>query len=160
MVWSFLYPIFKNISWFVHIPLLLYFTLLRVFYTSVNWWFSTGVCWDNKSPRVFRTLLSILADLNKVVVRMVSTSLIFKSSFPSTNPLVTVPNSLIAISITVTLMFHSFFSSLARSRYFSLFSLSFSFTLWSAGIAKSTPRQVTFSSFFFFFLTITNPGRD
>ena len=35
-------------------------------------------------------------------------------------------------------MFHSFFSSLARSRYLSLFSLSFSFTLWFVGTAKST----------------------
>ena len=43
--------------------------------------------------------------------------------------LVTVPNGII-----ITFMFHSFFSSLARSRYLSFFSHSFSFILWSAGI--------------------------
>ena len=38
---------------------------------------------DNKSPHVFRTLLSILADLNNAVIFMVSTSpLIFQSSSP------------------------------------------------------------------------------
>ena len=47
-------------------------------------------------------------------------------------------------------MFHSFFSSLSRSWYLSLFSLSFSFTLWSAGTAKSTIRQVLFIFFFYF----------
>ena len=38
-------------------------------------------------------------------------------------------------------MFHSFFNSLARSRYLSLFSHSFSFILWSARTAKSTIFQ-------------------
>ena len=97
----------------------------------------------SKSYQVSRTLLSILAVLNNVVVWMVSsrppTS---KSSIPFSNPLVTVPNAPIAISIIV--MFHSFFSSLARSRYLSFFSHSFSFILWSAGSAKSTILQVLF----------------
>ena len=45
---------------------------------------------DSKSPQVSRTLLRILADLNNAVVWMVSTRpLIFKSSSPCTNPLVT-----------------------------------------------------------------------
>ena len=39
-------------------------------------------------------------------------------------------------------MFHSFFNSLARSRYLSLFSHSFSFILWSAGTTKSTILQI------------------
>ena len=89
---------------------------------------------DSKSPLVSMTLLSVLADLNNAVVWMISTHpLIFKSSSPCTNPLVTIPSVSITISITVTFMFHVFFSSLARSSYFSLFSLSFSFTLWSTG---------------------------
>ena len=41
-------------------------------------------------------------------------------------------------------MFHSFFHSLARSRYLFLFSHSFSFYLWSAGKAKSTILQILF----------------
>ena len=41
-------------------------------------------------------------------------------------------------------MFYSFFNSLARSRYLSFFSHSFSYILWSAGTAKSTILQVLF----------------
>ena len=67
-----------------------------------------------------------------------------KSSSPFINPLVTVPNAPITIGIIVTCMFHSFFSSLARSRYLSFFSHSFSFILWSAGTANSTILQVLF----------------
>ena len=78
---------------------------------------------DSKFPQVSRTLLSILADLNITVIWMVSTHpLIFKSSSPFTNPLVTVPSVPIITGITII------FSSLPRSKYLSLFLLSFSFT--------------------------------
>ena len=98
---------------------------------------------DSKSPLVSRTLLSIRAVLNNAVVWMVSTCPpTSKSSSPFSNPLVTVPNAPITIGIIVTCMFHIFFNSLARSRYLSLFSHSFSFILWSAGTAKSTILQV------------------
>ena len=43
----------------------------------------------------------------------------------------------ITIGIIVTFMFYSFFSSWARSKYLSLFLLSFNFTLRSAGTSKS-----------------------
>ena len=100
---------------------------------------------DSKSPKVFRTLLGILAVLNKAVVWMVSTRPpTSKSSRPFSNPLVTVPNAPITIGIIVTCMFHRFFNSLARSRHLFLFSHSFSFILWSAGTAKSTILQVLF----------------
>ena len=58
---------------------------------------------------------------------------ISKSFSPSTNPLVTVPSAEISIGITLTFMFHRFF----QFRYLSLFSLSYSFNLWSAETAKS-----------------------
>ena len=61
-----------------------------------------------------------------------------KSSSTFSNPLVTVPNAPITLSIIVTIMFHCFFNSLVRSRYLSFFSHSFSFMLWPARIAKST----------------------
>ena len=107
---------------------------------------------DSKSPQVSRILLSILADPNYVIVWMVFTRLrISNSSSPSINPLVTVPSAPITIGITVTFIFHSFFSSLVRSMYLPFFMLSFSFTLWSAGTAKSIIRQVLSFFFFFFF---------
>ena len=100
---------------------------------------------DIKFPQVSRTLLGILADLNNAVVLTVCTRpVISKSSNPSTNNLVTVPRAPITIGIIVTFMFHSFFLSLAKSRYLSLFSYSVNFPLWLAGTAKSTIRQVLF----------------
>ena len=113
---------------------------------------------DNKSLQAFRTLLSILVDLNSAVVWIIFTcALISKSSGPCINPLLTVPNALITYGITITFLFHSFYSSPARSRYLSLFLLSFSFNLWSAGTTKFTIRQVFFF-FFFFLLTNTRSG--
>ena len=111
---------------------------------------------DSKSPQVSWTLLSILAVLNNAVVFMVSTRL--PTSKPSSlfnNPLVTVPKAPITIGTIVTLIFHNFLNSLARSRYLSFFSHSFSFILWSAGTAKSsTILQVLF----FFLLIIIRSG--
>ena len=121
-----------------------------VFYCSLS---------DSKSPQVSRTLLCILAVLNNAVIWMVSTRPpTSKSSSSFSNPLVTVPNAPITIGIIVTCMFHSFFNSLARSRYLSFFSHFFSFILWSAGTAKSTLLQVLFSFFFFFLLVIIKSG--
>ena len=100
---------------------------------------------ESKSPQVSRTRLSILAVLSNAVVWIVSTRPpTSKSSRPFNNHLVIVPNAPITIGIIVTFMFHSFFNSLARSRYLSFFSPSFRFILWSAGTAKSTILQILF----------------
>ena len=100
---------------------------------------------DSKSPQVSRILLSILAVFNNAVVWMVFTRPpTSKSSSPFSNHFVTVQNAPITIGIIVTCMFHNFFNSLARSRYLSLFSHSFSFILWTAMTAKSTLLQVLF----------------
>ena len=116
------------------------------FYWSLN---------DSKSSQVSRTFLSILADLNNAVVWMVSTRpLISKYSSPFFNHLVTVLRAPVTISIIVTFMFHSFFSSLARSWYLSFFSFSFNFTPWSAETAKFTILHVLF-----FMLIIIRSGR-
>ena len=64
---------------------------------------------NKMSPQVSRTLLSILVDLNNVVVWMLSTRLLSMSSSPCTNPLVTVPRAPITIGITVTFILHRFF---------------------------------------------------
>ena len=101
---------------------------------------------DNKCPQIFWALLCIQADLNNAILWMITTcSLILKSLSPFTSPLRIVPSSWITISLTVTFMFHYYFSSLARSRYLSLFfSLLFS-------LSGPPGRQSTlFGSFSFF----------
>ena len=104
-----------------------------------------GLSLELDRHQVSRTLLSIMAVLNNAVVWMVSIrSPTSNSSSPFRNPLVTVPNAPITTGIIVTCMFHSFFNSLARSRYLSFVSHSFSFILQSAGTAKSTILQVLF----------------
>ena len=125
---------------------------------------------DSKSPQVSRTLFSILAVLNNVVVWIVS---IRPPTSKSPRPfiiiiviiiiIIIVPNASIIIGIIVTFIFYSFFNSLARSRYLSFFSHSFSFILWSAGTAKSTILQVLFFFSFFFFVNyykVWSSGRD
>ena len=115
---------------------------------------------DSKSLQVSRTLLSILAVLNNLVVWMVSTRLPnSKSSSPFYNPLVTVPNAPITIGIIVTFIVHCFFSnSLARLRYLSFFSHPFSFILWSVRTAKSTILHILF--FFMDYYEAWSSGRD
>ena len=72
------------------------------------------------------------------------------------NPLGCETKSPITIGTIVTFMFHSFFNCLARSRYLSFFSHSFSFIPWSVGIARLTVLLILF--FFFFLLIIIRSG--
>ena len=113
---------------------------LRVFPIRFSWWFlSWWLLSENKSPQVSRILLSILGVLSNAVIWIVSTRPpSSKSSGPFNNTLVIAPKAQITIGTIVTFMLHSFFNSLARSRYLFFFSHSFSFILWSAGTAKST----------------------
>ena len=115
--------------------------LLMVFHWSLS---------DSKSPQVSRTRLRILAVLSNAVIWIVSTH---PPTSKSSRPLVIVPKATITIGTIVTFMFHSFFNSLARSKYLSLFSLSFRIILWSARTAKSTILQI-----FFFLLIIMRSG--
>ena len=90
-------------------------------YQSLQIVFHWSLC-DSKSLQVSSTLLSILANLNNAVHRMVSTcSLISKSSSPFTNNLEIVPNTPFTNCISVTFMFHIFCSLLAKSKYLCLF---------------------------------------
>ena len=99
---------------------------------------------DSKTTQVSRTFLSILADLNSAVVRIVSTlPLISDSSSLFSKRLGTVPSTPTTTGIIVT-MFRSFLSSLARSKYLSIFTFSIVFTLCSNRKAKSTRWQVLF----------------
>ena len=103
----------------------------------------------HRSLHISASLLTILADRNHAVVWTIFTRAFISNSFRFfTNPLVTVKSTLIIIGITVTFMFNSFFSCLARPIYCLFFFLiSFSFDLWSAGMAKSSIKQVLY--FFF-----------
>ena len=108
----------------------------RVFHISISWWFFTGV-WVTPS---------------NVFIWIVSTRLLTSNfSRPFNNPLVIVPKAPITVGTIVTFVFPSFFNSLARSRYLSFFSHSFSFILWSVGTTKSTILLIFFFFFSFFF---------
>ena len=98
---------------------------------------------DNISPKVSRILLSILANRNNTVVWMVSVRPLI-SNLPGI-----IPSAQVTVGTAVTLMFHSFLSSLARSEYLPLFSFSLIFNLWSTG--SPNPQYSRFS--FFFFIT-------
>ena len=113
----------------------------------------------SKFLQVSRTLLSILAVLNNVVWMLPTRPPTSKPSSSFNNNLVTVLKIPITISIIVTFMFHNFFNSLARVRYLSFFSLSFSFIPWSAGTAKSAILQVLFFFFFVAHYKVWSSGR-
>ena len=123
--------------------------ILRYYFTlsefSYQFWLVAFHWSDSKSPQLSRTLLSILADLNKVVVWMVFILPLISNSFsPFSEPLGTDTSTPTLTGITVTFIFHSFFffSSLARSKYLSLFwFVSLIFTPWSTGTVESTRRQ-------------------
>ena len=133
-----------NGIFFRYFGLLLLFYFLLVYEICVSWWSFTGVLSDSKSPQVSRTLLSILVDLNNVVIWMVSICPPISNNFsPLSKTLGTVPSASITIGITVTFNFYSFFFYISF-KYLPLFSLSLVFILWSAGTAKSTIRQVFF----------------
>ena len=98
---------------------------------------------ESKSPQVPRTRLRILAVLSNAVIWIVSTCPPTSKFFrPLNNPFVIVTKAPITIGIIVLFTFHSFFNSLARSRYLFFFSHSFRFILWSAGSTKSTILQM------------------
>ena len=80
------------------------------------------------SPLVSRTLLSILPLVVSAVICMFSILPLNSNSFNLFSKLLeTIPNAPTTIGTTDTLMFHNFFSFLARSKNLSIFSLSLIF---------------------------------
>ena len=103
---------------------------MRVSHTCVRCFFSHWSLSDSKSPQISWTLLSILDYLNNAVAWVVLTCPVTsKSSSSFTNLFRIIPSTPITTGITVTFMFHNFFSSLTRSWYLSLFGF---FWLYSA----------------------------
>ena len=127
-----------------------YYLLLHI---SVSWWFFTGVwvtaCLLLKFPGLvsgFWPFSAMLSFGSCLPVRQLP-------SLPGlfNNSLVIVPEASITIGTIVTFMFHSFFTSLARSRYLSFFLYSFRFILWSAGTAKSTILQYCYYYYHYYY---------
>ena len=105
---------------------------------------------DNKSSQVCRTFLSVLTDLKNAVVWS------FWQLFQTRTNICYhrhphVPQFFFFFGFLLCFVLF-FFRSLARSKYFVYFSLSFIFTLWSAGTSKSTRWQ--FLIFFLIYLFI------
>ena len=136
--------IVQCVFWFVFFNL----TLLRVFPTSINWSLS-----DSKSLQVSGILLITLDDINAIIWVVGTRPLISKSSNPCTNYLVTVLSPPITIGIIVTFIFHSFFSSLARSKVFIYLLAFFQFypVVSRNGKVYHSAGSLFFFFFFFFF---------
>ena len=101
----------SHILYFTQVILIGSFINFYFFWSSVHYHHFTPTSVDGLSLEfVSMAPVSILADVNSVVIWMVSTRILISNSSDSlTNPLVTVLNIPITICITVTFMFHSFF---------------------------------------------------
>ena len=127
---------------------------------------SHGSSSDSKFLLVSWTLLSILSDLNNVVVWMVSTRpLISKFSSPCINPLVTVPRPPITICISVTFVIQIFIKFPCKVQvliflFFFFFFVFFFFSILHCGQpGQQSPQFGKFNFFFFFFFVTTMSGR-
>ena len=127
--------------------------LLLLYSLRFSYWVSTSLL---KSPGLFSVFqpLSIILSFgwSRFVIRFPTIS----SSF------LRVP---ITMDITVNHMFHSFLSSLARSKYMYLYSLSLIFILRPPERQSLLDHKFSFSGFFFFFffflsLIIIESGRN
>ena len=113
---------------------------------------------DSKS-QVSRILLSILTDLNSIVVWMVSTRhLIPKSYSPCNNSSVTVPRVPITNGIKVTFMFHSLFFFHFPSKVEVLI-LPFMFFQFYSVVSRDNKVHNFASTLLFFLLMIMRSGR-
>ena len=122
-----------------------FFYSLGFFCTSFNLWSFTEFCVAASLLKFSEvSILPLLINHFNPLTKPFGTVLISNSSKVFTKPLQTIPNKPITIGITINLMFHSFFSSLARSKYLHIFLLSVTFNLWPAGTAKSMWWQVLF----------------
>ena len=105
---------------------------------------------DSKSPQVFRTLLSILTDLNNTVVWMVSArSPISNSSSPLNKYLGIIPSAPLTIGTTVIFMLHSFLVLMQGTSFLFRF-------LWFSLCGPPGPQSLPYSRFSFFLLIITS----
>ena len=129
---------------YIYVCIYIYIYIYIYTHTPLDFFhIADGLSLEFEWQQVSRTLLSIIAVLN-AVVWMVSTRLpASKSSNPFINPfsycIKRTNHNWYNCHLYVPLFF---FNSLARSRYLSIFSHSFSFILWSARTAMSTILQI------------------
>ena len=105
-----IYP-FLNFLFIIIIILCKFFTLAL----------GDSLLMEYKWQQVSSTLFSILADLSNTAVWMIFAHPLISNSSSCLKSLGIILGALITIRITVTSMFHSYFSSLARSRWLSVF---------------------------------------
>ena len=124
----------NNNNHYHYLTLCKFFTLVLtgVFHLSLS---------DCKPFQVSRTLQSILADFNNVMIHVVLTHPLISCFFNLfSEPFGTIFSVSAIIDITVINIFLSFLNPLARSKYLPRFLFSFIFILWSAGqITSSFP---------------------
>ena len=110
--------------------------LIGVFHIRSSWWSYNGI-WVTASLLKYSGLFSVFRPILIMQVWRISVPpLISKSLNPLTKPLEIIPSKSVTIGITVIFMFHSYFSSLTRSRYLSLFIAFFDFHLVVGGDCK------------------------
>ena len=110
-----------------------YFTLCEFFTSALTDGLLLESAWQQVPSRFFS--VSWPTSTTLLVWMVFGCPPIFNSSNPLIKPLGIDPRAPTTIGNTVT--FHCFFSSLAKSKYFSLISFSLIFTLWSVGARKS-----------------------
>ena len=120
------------------------------FHVSISWGSFTGV-WVTSLLSSPVQLLSILVELSNAIVSIVSTSpLISKSSHSFTNSFLIVPRAPVTIGVTVTFMFHNFFSFPSKV----LVLIPFAFFQFYSVVSRDSKVQNSASSLFCWFIII------
>ena len=132
--------------------------IIGVFHIRLSWWSFTGV-WVTASRLKSPGLFSVFWRFS-IMLSFGWSPLVRQLPSPPVPSIILrwLPKAPITIAIIISFMFYSFFNSLARSRYLSFFSYSFSFIMWSTGTAKSTILQILF--FIIDYYKVWSSGRD
>ena len=114
------------------------------------WWWSFSGVWKTASFLKCSRLFSVIwpFSIMQVFWMVFTRPLISKSSSPFVHPLMTVPCEMITVGKIVAFMFHSFSSSLRRSRYLFFF---FTYLQFYSVVSRES-KVHNFASFLSFFL--------
>ena len=124
-----------------------FFVFCAIFITSLTSGFSL-MSEENKSPRISRTLLSILTKFNSAVVWMISILLLISSSSNLFSRLLrTAPTSPTTICITAPFRFHSFSALKQNPGICPVFRFAWFFALGSSEMAKSELKTIILTEY-------------